>query len=55
MKCNYGVLNIMGTRGIGFLGYLITAQGISFLSINLQAIINYKIITTVHELRIFPG
>lgn len=46
---------VMETREIEFLGYLITPHGSGLLLEKAQAILNYQLSTTNHELRTLLG
>ncbi|GBM41015.1 Retrovirus-related Pol polyprotein from transposon opus [Araneus ventricosus] len=47
--------SVMGADQVEYLGYLITAEGSRPLPEKVEAITNYKLPTTIHELRTFLG
>ncbi|GFW72035.1 retrovirus-related Pol polyprotein from transposon opus [Trichonephila clavipes] len=47
--------SVMGADQVEYLGFLITAEGSRPLSEKVQAILNYKLPETIHDLRTFLG
>ncbi|GFT51229.1 hypothetical protein TNCV_5036611 [Trichonephila clavipes] len=47
--------SVMGAAQVEYLGFMITAEGSRPLPEKVQAMFNYKLPETIHDLRTFPG